>query len=76
MIFQTGKRRYEIKPKRNLTHEAFTKRMALTNLEIKIEQARDSLKQLLGVYKRRQREKISRLERQYDKLKLEIESES
>ena len=66
MIIQTPGHRYEVKKSRTVTHETFTKRYALDRLETKLKKALQEQESY------RQREKVKRLERQIDKLKLEI----
>lgn len=74
MIVQARGYRYEVKQSRKITHETLTKRYALANLEETLIRARRDLEQMPTSQRRRQREKISRLESRIDVLRLELDN--
>ena len=79
MIVQTGTQRYNIRREDKVTHETYTRYYALTNLEVKLRQARHELEapeEHSSRERRRQREKVWRLQLQVDNLRLLIESKA
>ena len=79
MIIQTGTQRYNVCRGHKITHETYTRYYALAELEIKLSQARHEL-EAPEVHssreRRRQREKVWRLQLQIDNLRLLIESKA
>lgn len=75
MILRTPDRQYNIPKRRRITHEAFTLRYKLDDLEEKLERARRDLAQSPSGQKRRQREKVWRIKQQIDLLRLKILSD-
>lgn len=74
MLLQTPTQQFKVPRKRKFTHEEFTKRYALANLETNLLKQRLVLEVLpeTGIQRRRQREKIWRIEQRIDILRLEI----
>lgn len=76
MLVEARGYQYEISKQRRITHEHFTRLYKLSRLEDNLIRVRRDLEQLPGNKRRRQREKISRLEIQIDALRLQIASEA
>lgn len=75
MILRVQNREFEIPKRRKVTHETFTMRYKLDDLENKLARARRDLEQLPAGHRRRQREKIWRIEQQIDVLRLRVLSD-
>lgn len=75
MILRAGPLTFNIKRRRRITYEDFTRRYALIRLQGNLESAKRDLEQTPGGRRRRLREKIARLELQIDALRLRIESD-
>ncbi len=70
MILRCGPRQYNIKDRRGITYDTFTKRFHLARLEDNLEQACRTLDTMPANKRNRQREKVARLEKQIDRLRL------
>ena len=79
MIVQTGTQRYNVRREDKVTHETYARYYTLAKLEIKLQQARYELEapeEHSSRERRRQREKVWRLQLQVDNLRLLIESKA
>lgn len=72
MILRVKDHEFSIPKTRKITHETFTLRYKLESLETELMSERKHLDQLPGNQRRRQREKIFRLESRIDILRLKI----
>lgn len=63
---------FEISNRRKLSHETFTNRYSLARLSENLETARRELETLPQSERRRQREKIKRLENKIDKAQVSL----
>ena len=73
MLVKAAAYSYNIEQGRKLTHETFTRLYQLTALEEKRIQAQKDLEAMPPEKRRRQREKIKRIERQIDQARLKMD---
>lgn len=72
MILRAAGQTFDIKERRALTFETFTRRYMLARLVNSLEVARSELLSLPDNERRRQREKIKRLEARIEKAKVSV----